>query len=243
MEGEGEDSRIFASGSQVFLMRNFATKLMLYVAGAFLFTSRETMGGLKHSPGLNAAHLCIDMQRLFSAEGPWPTPWMQRVLPNVVKLVERAPERTLFTRFLPPQKADDAPGRWRAYYAKWPDATRDRLDPKLVDLLPALSRFVPPAAVFDKPVYSAFSNGGLHRYLRERGVDTLIVSGSETDVCVLSSVLAAVDRGYRVIVACDAVCSSADESHDALLELFRRRFDVQIEASEAAEILDAWRPW
>ena len=200
------------------------------------------MGVLKESPGPNAAHLCIDMQRLFSAEGPWPTPWMERVLPNVVKLVERCPERTLFTRFLPPEKPEDAPGRWRAYYDKWPNATRKRLDPELVNLLPALGRFVPPASVFDKPVYSAFANCELDRCLRARGIDTLIVSGSETDVCVLSSALGAVDHGYRVIVACDAVCSSSDESHDALIDLFRRRFDVQIEASEAGEILDAWRP-
>jgi hypothetical protein len=28
-----------------------------------------------------SVHLCVDMQRIFSAEGPWPTPWMDRVLP------------------------------------------------------------------------------------------------------------------------------------------------------------------
>ena len=27
-----------------------------------------------------SVHLCVDMQRIFSAEGPWPTPWMDRVL-------------------------------------------------------------------------------------------------------------------------------------------------------------------
>jgi hypothetical protein len=37
-------------------------------------------------------------------------------------------------------------------------------------------------------------------------------NGSETDVCVLSSILAAVDHGSRVILAEDAVCSTSDES-------------------------------
>jgi nicotinamidase-related amidase len=36
--------------------------------------------------------------------------------------------------------------------------------------------------------------------LQERNADGLIVSGAETDVCVLSTVLDAVDLGYRVIV-------------------------------------------
>jgi len=31
-------------------------------------------------------HLCVDMQRLFSRDGPWPTPWMDRVLPVVIDL-------------------------------------------------------------------------------------------------------------------------------------------------------------
>jgi nicotinamidase-related amidase len=199
------------------------------------------MGDLKEDPGRNAVHLCIDMQRLFSDEGVWPTPWMPRVLANVVALVEHAPPRTVFTRFVPPYKAEDASGRWRVYYAKWSNAVRDRLDPGLLELLPSLTRFVPPAAIFDKPVYSAFASVELHQRLRRRGVDTLIISGSETDVCVLSSVLGAVDLGYRVIVAGDAVCSSSDASHDALIDLFKSRFDVQIEIARVEEILDAWR--
>jgi nicotinamidase-related amidase len=58
---------------------------------------------------------------------------------------------------------------------------------------------------------------------------------------VLSSVLAAVDHGYRVIIAEDAVCSSSDEAHDALLELYRRRFDIQIEIADTDTIIDRWR--
>ena len=75
-------------------------------------------------------------------------------------------------------------------------------------------------------MYSAFGNPQLHQHLRERQIDTLIISGSETDVCVLSSILAAVDYGYRIIIAEDAVCSSSDDGHDALLGLFNQRFDV-----------------
>jgi nicotinamidase-related amidase len=95
--------------------------------------------------------------------------------------------------------------------------------------------------VLDKMVYSAFANGRLHADLRARQCDALIVSGSETDVCVLSSVLAAVDLGYRVILAADAVCSSSDESHDALIGLYRRRFDIQIEIAGTEAIIERWR--
>jgi nicotinamidase-related amidase len=72
-------------------------------------------------------------------------------------------------------------------------------------------------------VHSAFGNPQLHQHLRSRQIDTLIISGSETDVCVLSSILAAVDYGYRVIIAEDAVFSSSDEGHDALIGLLNER--------------------
>ena len=199
------------------------------------------MGNFKVQPGPNAAHFCLDMQRLFSSEGPWPTR-MERVLPKVVRLVERAPARTIFTRFLTPQTPENMPGQWAVYYAKWSNVTRDRLDNRLLNLIPAFERYLPPGSVFDKWVYSAFANAELRRFLGCRGVDTLIVSGSETDVCVLSTVLAAVDLGYRIIIARDGVCSSSDAGHDALMGLFRRRFDVQIEVAEVNEIVDAWRP-
>ena len=200
------------------------------------------MGQLMRPIGASARHLCVDMQRLFSPDGPWPTPWMMRVLPVVEALVERAPARTIFTRFIPPQRAEDLPGMWQAYYAKWREVTREKLDPALVDLMPALRRFVPPATVFDKMVYSAFARDDLAARLRAERVDTLIVTGSETDVCVLASVLGAVDRGYRVIVARDAVCSSSDESHDALLGLYHNRFAMQIEVADADAIIRSWTP-
>src|ERR1700729_636036 len=52
-----------------------------------------------------SVHLCVDMQRIFSAEGPWPTPWMDRVLPVVAALANRHPKRTVFTRFIPREDA------------------------------------------------------------------------------------------------------------------------------------------
>src|SRR3954468_13281177 len=77
------------------------------------------------------------MQRLFSTEGPWPTPWMDRVLPVVTELASRHPERTVFTRFIPPERSTDMPGMWQRYYRRWEAATREHLHPALLELLPA----------------------------------------------------------------------------------------------------------
>lgn len=187
-----------------------------------------------------SVHLCVDMQRLFAAEGPWPTPWMERVLPNVLRIAERFPERTVFTRFMTPPRPDTMPGTWRRYYAKWRNTTRERLDPSLLELVPPLAKLAPPATVIDKTRYSAFALTGLSAHLQARDADALVITGSETDVCVLATVLGAVDRGYRVVLATDGVCSGSDEGHDALLTIYRNRYSEQIETADSATILSAW---
>ena len=73
-------------------------------------------------------HLCVDMQRTFSSEGPWTTPWMARVLPVVLAISRRFPERTVFTRFITPKHPSEMPGTWHLYYEKWRETTRDHLD-------------------------------------------------------------------------------------------------------------------
>jgi nicotinamidase-related amidase len=162
---------------------------------------------------------------------------MLRVLPQVIKLVEARPKRTIFTRFLPPPSADIMPGAWRRYYERWDAMTLEKLDQGLIALVPELARFIPPAGFLDKRVYSPRANVALHAGLQSHGVNTIIVSGAETEVCVLATVLGAV--GYPVIIATDAVCSSADSSHDAMLEIYHSRYGMQVETAEVEEILDA----
>jgi nicotinamidase-related amidase len=185
-------------------------------------------------------HLCIDMQRIFAQGGPWATPWMERVLPVVTEIARRFPARTIFTRFITPQQPEGMPGMWQRYYRRWHETTRDRVDHGLLELVPPLARLTPPATVIDKTRYSAFAEPQLLQHLRQRGADGLIVTGSETDVCVLATVLGAVDLGYRVIIVRDAICSSSDEGHDALLRVYHRRYSEQIETADAEEVLRRW---
>ena len=86
--------------------------------------------------------------------------------------------------------------------------------------MPPLAALCPTAIDIDKTRYSAFAELTLLAHLREREAGALIVSGSETDVCVLATVLDAVDLGYRVILVRDAVCSSSDEGYDMLMRLY-----------------------
>ena len=185
----------------------------------------------------NWKHLCIDMQRLFNEDTPWRVEWMSRVLPNVAEVSANFPEQTIFTRFIPPERAQDAPGMWAQYYAKWWMMTGEHLPRELLELPACLARLVPPARIIDKRIYSPWLEGQLHQSLQQCGVDTVVLTGGETDVCVLATVLGAVDLGYRVLVLEDAVCSGADQTHDAALRLLGERFSAQLTLSTTADFL------
>lgn len=198
--------------------------------------------GLRFGPiGPYAVHLCVDMQRLFQEDTPWKTPWMERVLPRVAKIVALRPSDTVFTRFVPADRLGDGVGMWKRYWMHWAGITRAEMGDAMIQLIPELAAFCPPASVINKRVYSPWMTDDLDGLLRERRCNTLIVTGGETDVCVLATVLGAVDRGYRVIVVTDALCSSADETHDAVMTVYASRYGQQIETVETDLILEEWR--
>ena len=182
-------------------------------------------------------HICVDMQRMFAEETPWHLPWLSSVLPQVTELADRHAGRTVFTRFIPPENPDALSGTWQAYYSKWWMMTGEHLPQDMVDIVPSLKKYIPPARCFDKHVYSPWFDGRLHRVLSSEQVSTLVVSGGETDVCVLATVMGAIDLGYRTIILKDAVCSGADETHDASLELLGKRFSVQLQLMETEQFL------
>jgi nicotinamidase-related amidase len=191
--------------------------------------------------GPRAVHLCVDMQTLFAERTGWHVPWLERVLPAVTRLAEARRGQTVFTRFVPPERPEEAVGAWRRYYEHWRNMTGERLNPRLIELVPPLVVLAPPAIVIDKTHYSPFKEAAFLRTLGRLKADAIVISGGETDVCVLAAVMDAVDAGYRVVLAEDALCSASDESHDAMLRHFGARFSQQVEVASTEEILAGWR--
>lgn len=187
----------------------------------------------------NWRHICVDMQRMFAEDTPWQVPWMEAVSPQVIEVTARFSVRTVFSRFCPPAHPSDAPGMWRTYYEKWWMMTGEHLPMEMLALVPELACHCPPATVFDKRTYSPWVDGRLHTLLTSQAVDTLVITGGETDICVLATALGAIDLGYRVIVLKDAVCSGTNETHDASLSLLGNRFSAQVELSLTEDFLSA----
>ena len=187
-------------------------------------------------------HVVVDMQRLFAEPTVWHTPALTDIVPRVVRLTRHAPEHTVFLRFIPPERPDHASGAWRTYYERWRSVTLAETGPALLELVDPLRAFAPPARICDKTTHSAFNSGDFRDVAGRSGAEVLVLSGVETDVCVLGTALDAIDEGFYVVLVSDAVASSVPESHRATLESLVPRFDEQAVVATTAEVLSAWQP-
>ena len=88
------------------------------------------------------------------------------------------------------------------------------------DIIAALAP-APGEPVIDKPGKGAFYQTDLELMLRNRGVDTLLVCGVTTEVCVNTTIREANDRGYRCVALADCCASYFPEFHDYGLRMIK----------------------
>ncbi len=88
------------------------------------------------------------------------------------------------------------------------------------DIIPELYP-LPGEVVIDKPGKGAFYATELGVVLKEHGIDTLLVCGVTTEVCVHTTVREGNDRGYRCVVLADCCASYFPEFHEAGLRMVR----------------------
>jgi ureidoacrylate peracid hydrolase len=94
-------------------------------------------------------------------------------------------------------------------YELWPDL---KVDPR--DL------------IVEKNRYSAFIQGSsdLEAVLRQRGLDTLLITGTVTNVCCESTARDAMMRNFKTIMVTDGNAANTDEDHNAALANFYLTF-------------------
>ncbi len=68
--------------------------------------------------------------------------------------------------------------------------------------------------IIPKRRHSAFAHTDLDLYLREENIDTVVVTGVWTNVCVRSTASDALYNAYKVITLSDACASKTEEMHE-----------------------------
>jgi len=90
-----------------------------------------------------------------------------------------------------------------------------------------------------KKRFSAFIQGssGIEAHLRARGIDTILVAGTATNVCCESTARDAMMLNFRTIMVSDALATFSDAEHYAALAGFYAIFgDVQTVAEATASL-------
>lgn len=96
--------------------------------------------------------------------------------------------------------------------------------------------------VIDKPGYSAFAHTGLQQALKKRGIETVILTGVTTEVCVSSTLRAAIDLGYRCITVSDACASGNPDLHKASLAMIGVEGGIFGQVVTTAEVIERLVP-
>ena len=103
------------------------------------------------------------------------------------------------------------------------------------DIIPELYP-VADEPVIDKPGKGAFYQTDLELMLKNRNIETLLVCGVTTEVCVNTTVREANDRGFRCIVLSDCCASYFPEFHDMGLRMIKAQGGIfgSVSAGSAA---------
>ncbi len=150
----------------------------------------------------------------------------------------------VFTRFLS-LETDNLLWRWSpechpATRACWPDHVRAYSDAptplRCADVIDELAP-APGEEVIDKLGYGAFHGTDLDERLRARGVRSLVVTGTVTQICVEEAAREAFHHGYATTIVSDAVSSFAPDLHVATLRNFAMKFGWVAAAHEVIAAL------
>jgi len=183
---------------------------------------------------MRPAVLVIDMLNDF-VKGSLKLPNASEVVPRIGRLLQAARQRGVPVIYVCDSHLE---GVDRELEVWGPHALKDTWGAKVVDeLAPAKGDFV-----VEKRRYSAFYATDLDLLLRELGVDTLILTGVATEICVQHTAADAFYRGFNVVVVEDCVRGGSEEAHRAGLDAMRRLYKAKVVSLEEALSLLAAKP-
>lgn len=91
--------------------------------------------------------------------------------------------------------------------------------------------------VVDKVYYSAFFRTDLEARLEAMKVDSLVITGTLTEMCVEDTARQAVHFGYPTIMVRDGVASNDTVTHNATLDAFERNYGWTLDCDKVLSLI------
>ena len=191
------------------------------------------------------ALMVIDMQNAFVAPGaPMEVPAARAIVAPINRLAAELRERGVTIIWISHQNAKD--GRdWSGFFDSFiaPGRRADAAaalsaGSELQKLWPEL-KVAPADLRLTKNRYSALIRGAsdLEQELRKRGIDTLLIAGTKTNVCCECTARDAMMLDYKVVMLSDCTAALSNDEQRGTLENVIQQFGDVLTADEALALL------
>jgi ureidoacrylate peracid hydrolase len=180
-----------------------------------------------------SALVVVDMQNAFMLPGVAHSlcPMAQEIVPNINRLAQavRSTGGTVF--WIKTTFTEEALRSWSTYFEMArPERVAKRIEALTADSLGhrlwSGLDVQPQDPIVEKNRFSAFIQGSsdLAAALRARGLDTVLVTGTVTNVCCESTARDAMMLNFKTIMVTDANAAATDADHAASLTAFYLTF-------------------
>lgn len=178
---------------------------------------------------MRPAVIVVDMLEEF-VHGRLRSPEAEAIVPVIKRIVEAAREKGVPVIYV----ADNHFPVDHELRVWGPHAIRGSGEARIVKELEPGERDY----VLYKRSYSGFRDTGLDMLLRDLGVDTVVLTGIHTHICVLHTAWDAFYYGYNIYVVRDGVAAFSREDHEYALKYMEKVYGAKIiSGDEAVELL------
>jgi nicotinamidase-related amidase len=182
-----------------------------------------------------SALIIVDMQNDFVRVGaPLEVPDARKTIQSNQALIQAFRKRNLpvvYTKFVShphyyilwdwsPQCAPPTKCCWKEHERAYSDIGGRRQCTDIIDELQPLQQDI----IVEKYGYGAFHDTSLEKVIRSRGLNSVVITGTVTQICVEETAREAFHHGLRTTVVEDAVSSFAPDLHAATLKNFAMKF-------------------
>ncbi|HZS66858.1 MAG TPA: cysteine hydrolase [Burkholderiales bacterium] len=191
------------------------------------------------------ALLVIDMQNAFVAPGaPIEVPGARDIVPTINRLSAELRKRSVPVIWVLHQNAAD--GRdWGPFFDVFVKPENRSQAAQALSAGHELQHLwgglgvTPRDLQVTKNRYSALIGGAsdLGSILKQRGIDTLLIAGTKTNVCCECTARDAMMLDYKVVLLCDCTAALSDDEHLATLENVIQQFGDVMTADDALALL------
>ena len=174
--------------------------------------------------------LVVDMQNVYLEGQPWACIRTREAADHICEVLKAGTaDQVIFTRFL---ENPEAEGTWREYNRTNREINHN---PWMNELMEVLLPWTEQWPVYDKSTYSSFAVPEVAAAAEK--AERVVIAGVVAECCILSTLLAGIDLGHKIIYLRDAVSGQSEELEKEIADLADKFAPVHTEVMTVGEYL------